>query len=150
MPNVKVKHTNIEKLKSQLARALADYDNLRKRAEQDRLDSQRIINSITVGKLIGIWDSLLNLQKHNKDQGLEIILKNYKDLIEDLGAEEIKVDSGEEFNPVFHEVSEVVENSDKNLQNKIAGVILTGWKLRDSDFVIRPVKVRVYVGVVNK
>ncbi len=138
------KPSEVEELKNQLARALADYDNLRKRAEEEKKNSQKVINAITIGKLIVIWDSLVNLQKHLKDQGLDLVLKSFREIIFDLGGEEIEIKAQDYFNPLYQEAIEVVDTKEKELDNKVAETVSAGWKLRNEDFVIRPTKVKVY------
>ena len=75
----------VSELKGQLARALADYDNLRKRADEEKdalfkYSSQRIIAG-----LLPILDMLEAAQKHINDQGLAIAIKEFKDLLREEG-----------------------------------------------------------------
>lgn len=133
-----MKKTN---LKEQLARALADYDNLRKRVEAEKEGWEKIAASKVVLKLLPVLDMLVSAQAHLKDSGLELVLKGFKDSLSDLGVEEIQVKPGDDFNPLEEEVVETVPGGKKH---KIAAVVQGGWKIKDEAFIIRPTKVKVY------
>ena len=114
-------------LKNQLVRALADYDNLRKRVETERDTWIRFSSERILVKMIPVLDAFESAQKHLKDQGLAIAINEFKKVLEEEGVEEIKPKVGDEFDEKYHEVVEVVEGKDKN---KIAELILVGWKFK--------------------
>lgn len=140
---IKLKSENegIEELKSQLARALADYDNLSKRIAQERSTVEKIAASKVVLKLLPVFDMLIDAQKHIKDAGLEIVLGEFRKSLFELGIEEISVNQGDNFNPLRHEAIELVAGGK---ENTIAALVQGGWKIRDQDYIIRPAKVKVY------
>jgi molecular chaperone GrpE len=131
-------------LRNQLARALADYDNLRKRVEVERetwiaFSSERILI-----KIIPILDALESAQEHLKDQGLAIAIGEFKNVLEEEDIEEIKPKVGDKFNENIHEAVEAVGDGQKGY---IAELVLTGWKFKASGpegKVIRYAKVKVY------
>lgn len=125
-------------LKNQLARALADYDNLRKRIEREKEDLGKLASLKLVLRLLPILDSLRQAQNHLKDAGLAITIGELENLLKDEGVEEIKPSKGDNFDHNLHEVTEVVENSQE--ENKIEEVVLSGWKFRDGP-VIRYAKI---------
>lgn len=127
-------------LKNQLARALADYDNLRKRVEREKEDWVKLAGLKLVLRLLPILDNLRQAQNHLGDTGLAITIGELETLLGDEGIEEIQVNRGDSFNPDLHEVTEVVENCQE--ENKIEGVVLSGWKFKDG-IVIRHAKVKV-------
>lgn len=138
-------------IKDQLARALADYDNLRKRSEEEKsiwitLSSQRI-----VGKLLPILDILESAQKHINDQGLSIAVGEFKKVLEEEGLEEIEPEKDEAFDPELHDAVESVEGGK---EGQIAELILSGWKYKGASRadrrIIRHAKVKVYSGAVIK
>lgn len=136
----KVKNDESELLKSQLARALADYDNLRKRVESEKEGWEKIAGSKIVLRLLPVFDMIIDAQKHLKDSGLEIVIGEFRKSLYDLGVEEIKINIGDEFNPLEEEVSEMVSGEK---ENTVAEVLQTGWKIKDEDFIIRPARVNV-------
>jgi len=127
-------------LKNQLARALADYDNLRKRNESEREVLEKYAVAKVVLRQLPVLDMLVSAQNHLKDSGLEIIIGEFKKALNDLGVSEIEIKPGDEFNPHWEEAIEIVEGS---ANDKIAEVVESGWKIADEEFIIRPAKVKV-------
>ena len=130
--------TEIAQLKGQLVRALADYDNLRKRTESDVAQMQRTAGLKIVLKLLPTLDILESAQKHLQDQGLAIAIAEFKNVLKEEGIEEI--DTKGRFDEGVHEAVELVSGG-KN--GEIAEVIMSGYKFIDG-LVIRHAKVKVY------
>lgn len=131
-------------LKEQLARALADYDNLRKRFEREREDFGRVAKVMLIARLLSVFDMLEEAQKHLKDSGLAITIEEFTKVLKEEGIEKIDVKAGDAFNEEVHEAVEVIDlNSDgKDKEGKITEIILSGWRLVDG-VVIRHAKVKV-------
>lgn len=138
---VEEKNDELLELKNQLARAMADYDNLRRRVEAEKIAWEKIAASKAIVKLLPVFDMMLDAQKHLKDAGLEIVIGELRKSFFELGVEEIIIGIGDEFNPTYEEAIEEVPGGK---QNTIAEVVQTGWKIRNEGFIIRPAKVRVY------
>lgn len=130
--------SEVNELKGQLARALADYDNLRKRTEVDRAQSQKNASLNIVLKLLPTLDILESAQKHLMDQGLAIAINEFKNVLKEEGIEEIK--SSGKFDEALHEAVELVTGGK---EGDIAEVIMPGYKFIDG-LVIRHAKVKVY------
>ncbi|MBI4059025.1 nucleotide exchange factor GrpE [Candidatus Microgenomates bacterium] len=128
-------------LKIQLARALADYDNLRKRIESDRADWSKIETAKIVLRILPVFDMLNKAQEHLKDSGLELVIQDFKSALADLGVEVIAVQVGDKFNPLLEEAVQMVEDDQVNT---ICEVVQPGWKMKNEDFIIRPAKVKVF------
>lgn len=131
----------VEQLKNQLARAMADYDNLRKRVEAEKVTWEKMAASKVVLHLLPVLDMTLEAQKHLKDAGLEIVIGEFRKSLYDLGVEEVSANIGDEFNPLEEEVTDLVAGGE---ENTIAEVVQIGWKIKDEAFIIRPAKVKVY------
>lgn len=127
-------------LKNQLARALADYDNLRKRVEREKEDWEKLASLKLVLRLLPVLDNLRQAQNHLKDAGLAITIGEFENLLKDEGVEEVRPNKGDIFNHNLHEVIEVVENCKE--ENKIEDVVLSGWRFREGP-VIRHAKVKI-------
>ena len=93
----KVVNEEVELLKSQLVRTLADYDNLVKRVEREKSEIQKIISLRLILKLLTVLDGLESAQIHLKDQGLELALKELHKILKNQQVEKIEV-MGKEFN----------------------------------------------------
>jgi molecular chaperone GrpE len=135
-----IEKEEINNLKNQLARALADYDNLRKRTEIEREVLLKFSSERIIARMLPILDGIENAQIHLKDGGLAIIIADFKKILYDEKLEEILPKKGETFNEDFHESIEVAEGGKKGIISKL---ILSGWKFVDGP-VLRHAKVIVY------
>ena len=134
----------VDVLKNQLARALADYDNLRKRVEKENEIIQKLAGLKIIARLLPIYDMLVKAQYHLKDSGLAITISQFEDTLKDEGVEKIKVTVGDKFDPDLHEAVEAINPTEDNiLKGTIAEVILDGWRISAGP-VIRHTKVKVY------
>lgn len=130
----------VDEFKNQLARALADYDNLRKRTEIEREVLLKYSSERIIARTLPILDSLESAQKHLKDSGLAIIIADFKKLLYDEMLEEIFTKKGDIYNEELHEV---IETSEGGKKGTISEVLLPGWKFIDGP-VLRHAKVKVY------
>lgn len=132
------KNTTIDKhqeLENQLKRALADYRNLERRVEEERKLLGTLSSAILIEKFLPVLDNLENAQVHLNDQGLEIVIKQFKDILADEGVLEIAAE-GAQFDPNLHEATVVIEGQKDNV---IVKVTRKGYKINDE--VIRPAQV---------
>lgn len=140
-------HEEISTLKEQLLtyennwkRALADYQNLQKRNEQERAGLLDFATFGIVGRLIGILDNLEMLLVHTKDKALEMIVKEFKVLLESEGASELSV-LGKDFDPITMDALETVEVNDKQEDSLVVEVARKGYMFKDK--LLRPALVKV-------
>jgi len=132
----------IKKLKGQLIRALADYDNLRKRIDVEKDSFVKLANLKLIIRFLPILDMLYDAQKQLHDSGLAIAINEFESTLKDEGLEKIVSEPGIKFNATVHEVVETVKKDSKKT-GIIAEELLTGWRYVDG-FVIRPSKVKVF------
>jgi len=138
----KITKKELEKVKNQLMRALADYDNLRKRIEREREGIEKIASIKFAVKMLTVFDMIEEAQRHLKDSGIALTLEEFKKILEEEGIEKIKMGQGDKFDEEICEAVEVVKNGK---DGKIVKVVLTGWKFSNGP-VIRPIKVKVSKG----
>lgn len=124
----------VKNLEEQLKRALADYANLEKRFEEERKMFSTLHNMIIIEKFLPVLDNLESAQAHVKDEGLQMVLKQFKDVLDQEGVEEITTE-GTGFDPNLHEAVETTQGE----ENKIVNTIAKGYKIDGK--VIRPAKV---------
>lgn len=129
-----------EQFKNQLVRALADYDNLRKRTEAEREIWAKFSAEKVLTKLLPTLDVLESAQKHLKDQGLALAISEFKKVLSQEGLIEIRPAKNDNFDP---KVEEAVESVSGGKKGKISETVLPGWKFEDGK-VVRPAKVKVY------
>ena len=136
-----------ETLNNQYLRLAADFDNYRKRQEQERENLLKYGAENTIKKLIEVLD--------NFDRGLKAIetvddcdkvkecynlaYKNFNDVLAKIGLEAIKAE-GEEFDPNLHEAV-MRTPTDEKPENTIIAELQKGYKLGDK--VLRPTLVNV-------
>lgn len=139
----KKENEEIEQLKNQLARALADYDNLRKRIERERLDIEKVVSLGLIIKMLSVLDTLESAQKHLQDQGLAITINEFKKVLDEEGLEEIRPEKGEKFDHNVHEAIESVQASgpEGGKKGEVTELVLPGWKFTDG-YVVRVAKVK--------
>ncbi len=133
-----------KQLEDQLKRALADYQNLERRVEEERRLLGQLSSAILIEKFLPVLDNLENAQSHLNDQGLDIVIKQFKDTLNQEGVEEIQAE-GAQFDPNLHEATEVVEGENNNMIVKVAR---RGYKIDNK--VLRPAQVVVEKREVNQ
>ena len=125
-------------LKDQLARALADYANQKKRFERDSASIVKFANSSLLAQLVEFRDHLELSAKTLSDQGLSMLIKQLDKILQDEGVKEI--DTGRGFDPQFMECSEMVEGD----KDQIIAITRKGYLLHDR--VLRPASVQLGAG----
>ncbi len=126
-------------LKDKYMRAMAETENIRKRAAKEKIDTIKRANKDLLLSLLNFMDNFeraIKAGENNKDiqnseyyKGIELIHKQFIDFIHDNGVEEIEC-LGEEFNPNLHEALTVIEVPDCE-HEKIVEVYAKGYKLND-------------------
>ena len=137
----KITQKEFDKLASQLARALADYDNLGKRVEKEKENFKKVANLMLVSRLLPVMDMLADAQKHLEDAGVGIIIGEFESVLKDKGIKKIETKKGDKFDENIHEAVEAVEDEDVK-KGEVVEVVLTGWGYVNGP-VIRPAKVKV-------
>ncbi len=129
----------IQVLDQNWKRALADYQNLVKRIDTDKREFIKFVTTQTISKFLPSLDLLEMAVNHNNDQGLNLAVKQFKDVLREEGLQEINPQIGDQFDHTIHECLEVLPGGDNDT---IAQVLLKGYKIGES--VIRPAKVKVF------
>jgi molecular chaperone GrpE len=145
-PAVKVSDDNKEQLegmKNQLARAMADYANLQKRTDEERGTMYKLASISFMTKILPIIDNLKQAQNHVKDSGIAMIIGQLETIAKEEGFEEIKIMVGDEFSELTSEVTEVLETLEEKDNNKISEVVMSGWKYSDGT-IVRHSRVKVF------
>lgn len=127
----------IEEWKGKYFRALADYQNLEKRVKLQREELVKYASEKIIYELLAVLDTLEQAEKHLKDPGLTLGVKNLWIVLAGNGVKRIEVLS-KKFNPHEMECVEVVE-SDK--EDEVIEEVRAGYKLEDK--VIRVAQVKV-------
>ncbi len=131
-----------EEIKETLQRVYAEFQNYKKRTDEDKTRFIKLSTEEIIKKILPIMDNFELALQHNKQEnefskGIEMIYAQLKDVIEDEGVQEINAKG--QFNPELHEAL-LMEESEKE-----SGIILEqlqkGYKIGDK--VIRHAKVKI-------
>jgi molecular chaperone GrpE len=138
----------IEDLEDKYKRAAADYQNLKRRSEEEKGKIIRLANERLILNMLEVLDDLEESLKHIDDKdGVEKVIDKFRNKLKLEGLEEINP-KGSDFNPYEHEALDSVEGE----EGKIINVYRKGYKLFDK--VVRPAFVAVGNGqeskIVNK
>ena len=121
-----------DELDDRYKRILAEFENFKKRSFKERDGLYNSILSDVVEVILPVVDNLENAVKAEKQdtdykQGVELVLKQFKDVLQSKGIEEIKA-VGEIFDPELHEAVSSIQ--DENLGEKeIAQEYRKGYKI---------------------
>lgn len=144
----------IEKLKTELAdskdkllRALADFDNYKKRIAREREEMIRCANEALIIKLLDVVDNIeraLQSTRENKDfdalvKGIDLIYQDLKEILSKQGLCPIEC-LGKSFDPNFHEAVMMLEKEGVEPQQVVEelqkGYLLNGKVIRPSKVVV--------------
>ncbi len=110
----------LEEQDDRLKRLMAEFDNFKKRSSKEREGLYNSLVSDIFTNLLPVIDNLEKaVQAETKDvnykQGVELVLKQFKDVLKLNGVEEIET-VGKTFDPELHEAVSLVQ--DENLGEK--------------------------------
>jgi molecular chaperone GrpE len=128
-------------------RALADYQNYRRRSDEQRREAQQFANRELVLGLLPVLDNFERaLAAAGKNQnyealigGVSLTMRQLQDYLTKHGVEPIEA-VGQEFDPNFHEAVMRVEDSE-HPENTVVEEVQKGYKMHNR--VLRPTMVKV-------
>jgi molecular chaperone GrpE len=144
---LKAKAEERDAFNDKYVRAHAEFENVRKRLEKDKMDFVKYANEGFVLDLLPIIDNLETAEKHIKEakdfkavqDGVDMIQLQIQGFLKDIGLERIKV-VGEKFDPHVHDPIETVEAPDKE-DGIIVDELKPGYKLNGK--LLRPASVKI-------
>jgi len=130
---------------SKYLRLMADFQNFKRRTEKEKADIYAFANEKLVIGLLDVIDDFERALSHEQDatdsfaEGMRMIFKNFKGVLEKSGMEEIEA-LGIKFDPNVHNavMTEATEEYDSGI---VSDVMQKGYKLNKK--VIRPSMVKV-------
>ena len=140
----------IARLRDQLLRTAADYDNFRKRARREQEDATRRGRETTIKDLLPIFDNLERAAAHAESgadakavtEGVRMVSKQFVDTLDRMGIKRV-VTIGRAFDPSQHEAIQHLGSKDHS-----AGVVMAeiqpGYMI--GDYLVRPAMVVVSKG----
>ena len=127
-----VQDNKYEELEDRYKRVLAEFENFKKRGQKEREQLYGSVLSDVIGAMLPVVDNLENAAKvetqdQNYKQGIELVLKQFKDVLSSKGVEEIKT-VGETFDPSLHEAVSSVQDETKG-EKEIVQEYRKGYKI---------------------
>lgn len=124
------KDQEIAKLKDQLMRNIAEYDNYRKRTAKERTELTPEITARIVTEFLPVMDNLeralqTECTDENYKKGVEMIRDAFSETLEKLGVERVPT---EDFDPSIHQAVQQVESEELE-SGKIASVFQNGYRI---------------------
>jgi molecular chaperone GrpE len=126
----------VEELDNKWKRAMADYQNLEKRISAQQSFYVKIANVGLIEKLLPVIDDLERANKHLNDPGINMITKQFLQVLKSEGLERIEV-VGKPFDPTTMECVEMTKGN----KNQVVAELEAGYMLGET--VLRPAKVAV-------
>jgi molecular chaperone GrpE len=133
-----------QRLKDQLLRTAADFDNFRKRARREQADAERKGRDDLLKEMLPVFDNLERAASHARGaaegdskgllDGLDLVLRQFEDTLGRLGVERVP-GVGAPFDPSVHEAIQQLETSEYP-QGSIAALVQAGY--RQAERLIRP------------
>jgi len=120
LEQIESKKAELEEKDDRLKRLMAEFDNFKKRSQKERDSLYNSLVSDIFQNLLPVIDNLekassVKTEDENYKQGVEMVLKQFKEVLNSNGVKEIE-SIGQTFNPELHEaIGSVV---DENLGEK--------------------------------
>lgn len=122
--------------KEKYLRAIADYQNLVRRSNQEKETQAKYALEPAAKKIVPMLDALILAQKHVNDAGLALVIKQFTQTLHDLHIEQIAV-LGKQFDPHTMECIGMSEGSEGMVVQEVSA----GYQLFDR--ILCPAKVLV-------
>ncbi len=126
----------VEDFENKYKRALADYQNLAKRTQEERIDWIKTANRELVLRILPILDTLLLASIHSQDKTLQVTIQQFLDVLKQEGIQKIET-IGKEFNPHLMEAIGTQDGEEgKVLEETRAGYIMIDKVLRPAQVIV--------------
>ena len=124
------KDDEVAKLKEQLMRNMAEYDNYRKRTAKEKAELMPDITARVVSDFLPVLDNLeralaAECSDEGYKKGVQMIYDSFMATLEKLGVEKVPA---EDFDPSMHQAVQQVQ-SDDHESGKIVNVFQNGYRI---------------------
>jgi molecular chaperone GrpE len=145
---IKLLKKKFVEMQEEFLRKAAEMENLRKRLEREKSDYFQYALSEHLKELLGVLDNFERaLESQNRggeeslQKGVEMIYKQFYDLLLKQGVKRIEIDEGK-YDPHLHQAF-LTEESDQVSELQIAEELQKGYTIHDR--LLRPSLVKVYI-----
>jgi molecular chaperone GrpE len=142
---LEVAQAEAARLRDQLLRTAADFDNFRKRSRRELVDAERRAREELLRDLLPVFDNLERASVHAETatdvkslaDGVNMVLRQFLDTLSKLGVERVQT-MGVPFDPTQHEAIQHVESSEQP-PGTVLHEVQAGY--RAGDRLVRPAMV---------
>ncbi len=129
-PEKEKKEDEAAKLKDQLMRTMAEYDNYRKRTAKEKTEMMPDITARVVTEFLPVLDNLeralaADCSDESYKKGVQMIYDSFIETLDKLGVEKVPT---EDFDPSMHQAVQQVQSDDHDT-GKIVTVFQNGYRL---------------------
>jgi molecular chaperone GrpE len=132
----------LERVKGQLLRTAADFDNFRKRSRRELSDAERTGREDTIRQLLPVFDNLERASDHAETatdvkalaEGIALVMRQFLDTLNKLGVERVE-SVNRPFDPSVHEAIQHLETAEYE-PGTVAVEVQPGYRMADR--LIRP------------
>jgi molecular chaperone GrpE len=132
----------LERVRNQLLRTAADFDNYRKRTRRELIDAERAGREDAVRQLLPVFDNLERAASHTESatelrslaEGIALVLRQFLDALGKLGVERVPA-VGCPFDPAVHEAIQHLESAEVD-PGTVTVEVQAGY--RTADRLLRP------------
>lgn len=144
--NANDKETELKELNDKYIRLYAEFDNFRRRAAKERIETIMHANQDLLLKIIPVaddFDRAMSALETTNDlnalrEGVQLIYNKFKNTLQQAGVTEIQ-SRGEAFDPELHDAITQIPAPSPDLKGKVVDEIQKGYLLNDK--IIRHAKV---------
>jgi molecular chaperone GrpE len=138
--------SEVAELKDRYLRLAADFDNYKKRARQEQMETIQHASAELIGRLLPVLDDMQNVLEHKPEgldeswvKGLELSVRKLEDALGTHGLQPIEA-VGARFDPKMHEAVGHEESTEQP-EDTVVSELRRGYRIRDR--VVRPALVKV-------
>jgi molecular chaperone GrpE len=138
--------SELAELKDRYLRLAADFDNYKKRARQEQMETIQHASAELIARLLPVLDDMQNVLEHKPEgideswvKGLELSVRKLEEALGTHGLQPIE-SVGARFDPKMHEAVGH-EESTEHPEDTVVSELRRGYRIRDR--VVRPALVKV-------
>jgi len=125
-----------EAWKNKYIRALADYQNLTKRTEEEVKTREKFAAQLVIEKLLPIFDTFELAEHHLHNEGLQLALKDLEACLQSFGVEKISA-HGKPFDPYTMDCVDVTEGEEDIVKKvTVPGYLMHGKVIRAAKVIV--------------
>jgi molecular chaperone GrpE len=133
------------RMRDQLLRTAADFDNYKKRARRETQDAERRVREDFLRDLLPVFDNLERAAQHagsasdvkSLAEGISMVMRLFTDTLARLGVERVNA-VGQAFDPALHEAVQQLETTEYPA-GAVAAEVQAGYRMGDR--LVRPAMV---------